>query len=144
MLILHRQGTGPTPLQNLPPPSWVDRSIQAARNSSIPSLYEYQFVNGTVRQFPMENYQDPNELRDRERLEIHIHTKMDGTEFTTKGWFIYRQERVDQAVAELLATIFILLLWLMGVNLFAGPVMVLVVLPIERMVRLLGMLMLDP
>ena len=50
----------------------------------------------------------------------------------------------EGALASLLSTIFILFVWFFGVTAFAGPVMVLVVIPIERMVRLLGMLMLDP
>jgi hypothetical protein len=45
---------------------------------------------------------------------------------------------------QLCVTIFILLVWFFGVTAFAGPVMTLVVIPIERMIRLLAMLMMDP
>lgn len=44
----------------------------------------------------------------------------------------------------LVTTIFILVVWIIGVIAFAGPIMTLVVEPIERMVLLLSMLMKDP
>ena len=55
-----------------------------------------------------------------------------------------RNENVQSAVVEFVATIFILMAWFLGVTALSGPVMMLVVIPIERMVRLLGMLMVDP
>jgi len=72
------------------------------------------------------------------------HSDPNNITMTSVGWFVYRQEQRNKAIVQLMSTIFILLLWLFGVTAFAGPVMVLVVLPIERMVRLLGMLMVDP
>ena len=62
----------------------------------------------------------------------------------TTGQFKFRKQRKSEAWVSLLYTLFIIFTWTLGVTAFAGPVMVLVVIPIERMVRLLGMLMIDP
>ena len=47
-------------------------------------------------------------------------------------------------IRTLVTTIFILIVWIIGVIAFAGPIMTLVVEPIERMVLLLSMVMKDP
>ena len=115
-------------------------SLNAARQSSIPDLYQYVFANGSVVNFTLIS-ENPEQLRDREILRISI---VDPLGFSTVGVFAYRNERRDAALVEFCSTVFILLVWFFGVTAFAGPVMTLVVVPIERMVRLLGMLMLDP
>lgn len=117
-------------------------SVAAAQNTSVPDLYRYDFGNGLPPvAFGAKNGEKTKDLRNREILRISV---VDVTNRKTIGWFSYRNERVHQARGELLSTLFIILIWLFAVTAFAGPVMVLVVLPIERMVRLLGMLMLDP
>ena len=154
MVILHAQTTGTrvspdgtTTITRPPPERWTNMALTAARSSSIPDLYRFDLANGSNRSFSVSE-NDDEELRDRERLQIVIestnHTSPDGITMKSVGWFAYRQERRNEALVQLFSTIFILLLWLFGVTAFAGPVMVLVVLPIERMVRLLGMLMVDP
>ncbi len=115
-------------------------SLNAARGSSIPDLYRYVFANGTVANFTLPG-KNLEQLRDREVLQISI---VDVFGLRTVGLFAYRSERKDEALVEFCSTLFILLVWFFGVTAFAGPVMTLVVVPIERMVRLLGMLMLDP
>ena len=60
------------------------------------------------------------------------------------GMFDTRKHHVHSAVVSLLFTFFILLLWLVGVTAFIGPVTTLIVIPIERMVRLLSILVKDP
>jgi class 3 adenylate cyclase len=131
MIVLHTQTQFP---------DFAAKSLQAARGSSVPDLYKYKFGSGDTVMFPVED-EDTDNLRNRETLRITVE---DHKGNKTVGWFAYRAERKEQALGELLSTLFILLIWLFGVTAFAGPVMVLVVLPIERMVRLLGMLMLDP
>jgi len=140
MIVLHTQ------TQN---EQFANASLEAARSSSIPELYEYIYTNGT-RQYFEASY-DPDDLRDRERLRITISqeksdliTNLNKIPTNTTGFFVYKSERRGAARVELFSTIFILLVWFLGVGAFAGPVMTLVVIPIERMVRLLGMLMLDP
>jgi len=49
-----------------------------------------------------------------------------------------------QGYVSLIFLIFIVIIWFIGLVLFAGPVTTLVVIPIERMIRLLDMLVKDP
>ena len=117
-------------------------TLKIAQSTAIPDLYEYTPVNGeTIRLALMSKRENADNLREREMLNI---TVMDSTSKASNGMFAFRNERVQAAWVELCATIFVLLVWFLGVTAFAGPVMSLVVIPIERMVRLLGMLMLDP
>lgn len=133
MMVLHRQ----TQHAN-----FALDALDAARRSSVPDLYMYEFGdNETILNYDPLTNEDSDNLRAREIFKISI---TDYVGNTTVGWFAFRQERRQQALGELMATLFILLIWIFGVTAFAGPVMVLVVLPIERMVRLLGMLMVDP
>ena len=133
MIVLHNQ-TGNS--------NFAERSLYAARASSIPDLYSYQFTNGSVKEFLLTGDEEsPEKLRPRERIRI---TVTDINDNTTVGLFSYKNEIQEEALISLLSTIFVLLVWFFGVTSFAGPVMILVVVPIERMVRLLGMLMLDP
>jgi class 3 adenylate cyclase len=131
MIVLHNQTDNA---------EFADASLRAARRSSIPDLYQYNFANGESINYSITG-ENPSRLRDREMLRITI---TDALNRKTVGFFAYRNERIDEALVELFSTIFILLVWFFGVTAFAGPVMTLVVIPIERMVRLLGMLMLDP
>ena len=121
--------------------SFAEKSLEAARMSSIPDLYSYKFANNTIQTFELFGDEHPDKLRDREKIKISVEG-FDGN--VTTGYFSYRNERQEEALVSLLSTIFVLLVWFFGVTSFAGPVMILVVVPIERMVRLLGMLMLDP
>ncbi|CAB9517744.1 whole genome shotgun sequence [Seminavis robusta] len=132
MIVLHEQTSYP---------QFANASIDAARYSSIPDLFKYEFADNTTLEFDPLTGEDPHNLRNRETLRITVEDSYGGK---TVGWFAYRDEKRSQAMGELFSTLFILLIWLFGVTAFAGPVMILVVLPIERMVRLLGMLMLDP
>lgn len=133
MIVLHNQ-TGNE--------AFANRSLAAARASSIPDLYFYQLANGETRTFPIpELGDDPaSTLRPREIYNVNV----TGATGTTIGNFAFRNERVEQAWVSIFSTIFIILVWFFGVTAFAGPVMVLVVIPIERMVRLLTMIMSDP
>lgn len=158
MVILHRQTTGTKATKDgtatilVPPPEeHVQMALKAARQSSVPDMYRFELhtdqktISEDLNRLNTNNEAD---LRDCEKLKIII--KSTNYSSPTKelvrsiGYFDYKQERRNQAYVQLFSTIFILLLWLFGVTAFAGPVMVLVVLPIERMVRLLGMLMMDP
>jgi class 3 adenylate cyclase len=132
MVVLHNQ-TGN--------PSFADKSLDAARRSTIPDMYSYRFANGTERLFELTGDERPDKLRDREKILISIN---DTNGRTTTAYFSFRHERQEEALVSLFSTLFVLLVWFFGVTSFAGPVMILVVVPIERMVRLLGMLMLDP
>mmetsp|Transcript_1762 Transcript_1762/g.3417 ORF Transcript_1762/g.3417 Transcript_1762/m.3417 type:complete len:1158 (-) Transcript_1762:1419-4892(-) len=136
MIILHKQTSNEL---------FADRSLEAARSSSIPDLFRYQFSEssgGRLVNFEV-NGEDTKttQLRDREMLRITVEGS-DGEK--TSGWFTLQNELKQEAVVELMSTFFIILVWFFGVTGFAGPVMILVVIPIERMVSLLEMLMRDP
>jgi len=131
MVVLHSQ----TSFEN-----FANQSLAAAKRSSVPELYEYILANGENRMFSLEDGLDPDDLKRRERLRITV----EGPGSVTTGYFSYREEIREEALVSIISTIFVLLVWFFGVTSFAGPVMILVVIPIERMVRLLDMLMLDP
>lgn len=144
MIVLHIQTAHPI---------FANASIEAARDSSVPDLYQYDqygesgdnstqsYEINSTQSYETLTGEDASDLRNREILQISV---TDTIGRKTVGWFAFRNEQRERALGDLLSTIFILLIWLFGVTAFVGPVMVLVVLPIERMVRLLGMLMLDP
>lgn len=117
------------------------RSVHAARKSSLPTLYNFTYSDGTFYEFADVNWMD---LRDNEILEVTVCTLMKDVNETSVALVSKRRQIRDTALMELLNTAFILIVWFFGVVAFAGPVMSLVVLPIERMIKLLGMLTADP
>jgi class 3 adenylate cyclase len=130
MVVLHKQ-TLSTAYRSL--------ALEAAVSTSVPELFMYQPVNGTSIFLPYAGV-NPDELRDRDMLVITVA----GENGSSIGWFDNRSDTVQSAWVEIVATFFIIFFWFFGVTAFSGPVMLLVIIPIERMVRLLGMLMLDP
>jgi class 3 adenylate cyclase len=132
MIVLHNQ-TGNA--------NYANKSLDAARSSSVPDMFEYTLADNSTKYFILTNGESQDDLRARETLRISVTGNDD---MTTIGVFSQKSERFEEALVSLLSTVFILLVWFFGVTAFAGPVMILVVIPIERMVRLLGMLMLDP
>ncbi|KAL3937309.1 MAG: hypothetical protein SGBAC_007561 [Bacillariaceae sp.] len=135
MVVLHGQSANAVNTGN----STIKRALDAAR-VSVPGLFEYETPSVET---PIECYVNYiiEDLREREKLRITV-TDVDGN--ISKGMFVFREERVDEARIQFFATIFSCLIWFLGVAAFAGPIMTLVITPIERMVRLLGMLTLDP
>jgi class 3 adenylate cyclase len=132
MIVLHNQTANV---------SYANKSLDAARSSSVPDMFEYTLADNSTRLFTLTNGESQKDLRARETLRISV---TGSNNMMTTGVFSQKSERREEALVSLLSTIFILLVWFFGVTAFAGPVMILVVIPIERMVRLLGMLMLDP
>ena len=133
MIVLHNQTYNE---------EYATRALHAARSSSIPDLYFYQLNNGSNLSWPVEECGvSPGQLRQREIYRVTVKGPIGGE---TIGLFSYKNETRQEAIVSFLSTFFILFVWFFGVTAFAGPVMVLVVIPIERMVRLLGMLMMDP
>ena len=131
MMVLHNQTSYP-PFASL--------ALDAARSSSVPDLFWYEDVFGNITEFEL-NDEQYTKLRESEIVRISI---QDTEARSSVGLFSFRNEKREAAVVMLLSTIFIILVWFFGVTAFAGPVIVLVVIPIERMVRLLSMLMIDP
>lgn len=134
MIVLHGQTANP---------KFAEISIDIARDSVIPSLFNYTRTNGTTVSYLYElGNVDVNDLREREKMIVQVNRK--GSEAHTTGQFDISQHRQAFAKVEIVQTIFMLFLWVLAVASFAGPVMALVVEPIERMVRLLSMIMKDP
>lgn len=122
--------------------AFAGKAIAAARSSSVPDMFSYTLANTTTLTFNVvENGKSPDELRPNERMRI---TVADSFNRKTVGLFSYRNEVREEALVQALATLFVILVWFFGVTAFAGPVLILVVVPIERMTRLLAMLMTDP
>ena len=108
-------------------------AISAARNTSTPDLLKYTFDDlDEIELEPERSREQLDRLRDREMLVI---TVTDDFGQQTVGLFAFRTERIQGAWVEVVATIFVLLVWFFGVTAFTGPVMSLVVIPIERIVR---------
>jgi class 3 adenylate cyclase len=121
----------------------VEKAVNTSVSSVIPDLYEYTGESDTLNEtiaFRFDPGIDVDTLREREKLKIIV----EDSKGRTEGTFENKREIQDEALVELLMTIFVLVVWFLGVTAFAGPVMTLVITPIERMVRLLGMLMVDP
>mmetsp|Transcript_20885 Transcript_20885/g.45261 ORF Transcript_20885/g.45261 Transcript_20885/m.45261 type:complete len:875 (-) Transcript_20885:15-2639(-) len=125
---------------------FAEFSVNIARASVIPTLFNYTRANemSTIfsETYELSNGNNLNDLREREILIVDV--RMNGSDVYTYGKFDNSQVTIEHARVELVTTILILIVWVLGVASFAGPVMTLVVEPIERMVRLLSMLMKDP
>lgn len=115
------------------------RALNSAVKTSVPKLFQYQSVDGSMIQIQGAGVVE-GDLRERDVLMISVQ----GTDGTSVGWFDFSADTKQTAIVYIVATCFIILFWFFGVTAFSGPVMLLVITPIERMVRLLGMLMLDP
>lgn len=116
--------------------------LESAKDTSIPDLFKYEAASGGQFYFPLQDTDlNGTELKRRDQLRI---TVTDASNQQSVGWFSFQDDRAQMAITSIVSTIFIIIIWFVGMTAFSGPVMVLVVTPIERMVRLLGMLMLDP
>ncbi|CAJ1936529.1 unnamed protein product [Cylindrotheca closterium] len=131
MIVLHNQ------TRNL---AFERPVLNAAKDSSVPHLFKYKTSRDHDFDLPLTDI-NGNELKERDQLVV---TVIDPDDRKSIGWFSNRRLETQKALTSIVATFFIIIIWFVGMSAFAGPVMVLVVTPIERMVRLLGMLMLDP
>jgi len=121
-------------------------SIGVARKSVIPSLFYYATRNESSviyeHFYHLEMGGNSDDIRARDIMNVTC--VKEGTGVYTEGLFDNRQAAFDDGLVEFMSEIFILLIWVLGVMGFAGPVMLLVVQPIERMVNLLSLMMQDP
>lgn len=117
-------------------PAYRKRALDAARNSSVPTLYEYKPANGKIIGFP-------NPPNPRNRYIVNV-TIRENSEIYSWGLFDNSRSVKEEAVVEIVATFYIIIFWFAGVLSFSGPVFLLVITPVESMVRLLGMLSSDP
>jgi hypothetical protein len=115
MVVLHGQMVGS------PSVAVAEKALNVSRKSVIPGLYFFKGDFDTIGEltFHFDPGFDLNSLREREKLRIIVEDSRGRTE----GIFENRQEIEDQALVELLMTIFVLVVWFLGVTAFAGPVM---------------------
>eukprot|EP00533_Pseudo-nitzschia_delicatissima_P013542 CAMPEP_0197268140 /NCGR_PEP_ID=MMETSP1432-20130617/3997_1 /TAXON_ID=44447 /ORGANISM="Pseudo-nitzschia delicatissima, Strain UNC1205" /LENGTH=747 /DNA_ID=CAMNT_0042733163 /DNA_START=228 /DNA_END=2471 /DNA_ORIENTATION=+ len=138
MVILHGQTKG----GNM---QFAQRAVDVATRSVIPNLYSYT-TTSSESDF---NFSWSKEFNDTDRLdrlrkyEIRNITVSDEDGKST-GFFDIKPHVEERAVMEVFLLLFVLLAWFFGVAAFAAPIMALVIVPIERAVKLLGMLVNDP
>ncbi|KAG7368758.1 PAS domain containing protein [Nitzschia inconspicua] len=120
-------------------PEFQAQALTSAVLTSVPKLFKYQAIDGATIEIEKAGVKE-GESKERDLLMITVSSP----EGTSIGWFDSSTDTTQTAIVEIVATLFIILVWFFGVTAFSGPVLVLVITPIERMVRLLGMLMLDP
>ena len=132
MVILHGQTTKGNRL-------FAEKAVDTARRTTIPNLYSY-IANSTDYSITL-TYKDDSDLHEYERRSIIIKSD-DGRQST--GLFSIEEDIYQTALMELILLFFVLLIWFFGVANFAGPIMALVITPIERAVKLLSMLVMDP
>jgi hypothetical protein len=115
MIVLHGQ------IVQSPTAAAAEKALNVSRMSVIPSLFSFKADTEYIGElsFPFDPEFDLNSLRDREKLRIIVK----GSKGRTEGLFDNRHEIKDQALIELLMTIFVLVVWFLGVAAFAGPVM---------------------
>lgn len=130
MIVLHNQ------TRNL---EFEQPVLEAAKDSSVPHLFKYKTSWDHDFELPLTDFDGKPKERDQLRV-----TVIDSENRRSIGWFSNRRLQTQKVLTSIVATLFIIIVWFVGMSAFAGPVMVLVVTPIERMVRLLGMLMVDP
>ena len=134
MIVLHTQTKTP---------SYIERSLRAAVTSSVPTLYEYSPAVEANTYYPNPDF-DGTDLTPRNKLKITVTEKSVNIGGTSIGLFDNSRSVRQEAIVDLIATICIILFWFAGVVSFSGPVATLVITPVEQMLRLLGMLSLNP
>jgi len=145
MITLHnieRESSGFT-TKNL---THVNRAVKVIL-ANTPGLYHYQFTDKSNYRNHSIQFRD-SDLRARERSQITICTGNNATNATSCtcsiGKFDIRPRTRRAAWASLLLTLFMIIFWWMAVMMYTVPVSGLLVIPIQRMVAFLGMLVKDP
>jgi hypothetical protein len=123
--------------------NYANHLFTAARATSAKNLCEFKFGSGTKEVFYGCNLPL---LRDKEMLKITV-CEAENKEcigLNSTSTFDYQRHSKRTAIVSILFTIFFLLVWSFGRFFFVGPVTTLVISPIERMIRLLSILVKDP
>jgi hypothetical protein len=107
------------------------------------NIISYEYGNSIL--LPKSN----NDLREREKVTYHVQCDAREEESCygyeeSVGTFEISFWSHQMAVYTLLLVIFIVIMWYVAVSSFAGPIAALVIIPIERMIRILNMLVDDP
>jgi len=131
-----------TSVKNMSGDEYLDKAFNMVNLESDFNLISYRIGNNTLLDT------SDNSLREREILEIIVSCDSyvddcDGYEdsvgvFDARFWFY------QLAIYTILLLIFIMITWYIAVSSFAGPITVLIIIPIERMIKILNMLVADP
>jgi len=103
------------------------------------NLYSYDF-NEIDLLLPADKTRD--HLREREKLKITVCTENDAG--CSHGMLDVKYISRGRALYSLLTVILIMFIWYTAVVSFAGPITALIIIPIERMIKILNMLVKDP
>uniref|UniRef100_A0A7S4ACL1 Guanylate cyclase domain-containing protein n=2 Tax=Pseudo-nitzschia australis TaxID=44445 RepID=A0A7S4ACL1_9STRA len=134
MVILH----GQTTTQKT---AFARKALDTARRSTIPNLYYYSATsNINDINFTWASGEEP-ENRPINTKNITVIDERGGKSI---GLFDIEAEVNQRVMMELILLLCVLLTWFVVVSAFAGPVITLVIYPIERAVKLLSMLVMDP
>ena len=98
---------------------FAKQAVDTARESVIPNLNFYQRGDDVLL-----NESIPADLRQRDLMYVNVSSADSG--LTTTGYFNRQQFVRQSALVEIMTTLFIILVWLLGIVLFVGPVMILV------------------
>ena len=98
---------------------FAKQAVDTARESVIPNLYFYKRGDDVLL-----NESIPANLRQRDLMYVNVTSADSGP--TTTGYFNRQQFMRQTALVEIMTTLFIILVWLLGIVLFVGPVMILV------------------
>ena len=100
---------------------FAKQAVDTARRSVIPDLYFYKRGDDVLL-----NESLPANLRQRDLLYVNVTSTDLGVTTTTTGHFNIEKFMRQRAFVEIMTTLFIILVWLLGIVLFVGPVMILV------------------
>ncbi len=122
--------------------------IDNAKNSSAKSLCHYSF-KGQGETLSRDFCDSAKTVRERAQVNITVCSISQNEDETcngsvSTGLFVYENLAMKLAIVQVIFLIALLLLVTIGLMSFVGPVTTLVVSPIERMIRLLSMLVKDP
>ena len=98
---------------------FAKQAVDTARESIIPDLYYYKRDDDVLL-----NETLSANLRERDFLYVTVTSTNSGV--ITEGRFNIEKYLKQRAVVEIMTTLFIIMVWLLGIVLFVGPVMILV------------------
>ena len=124
------------------------KAVDTARHSTLQTLFNYTSTSVKYNTSTSEEYNITFNFSFENKPQLWAYEIKKITVFNewgnSTGFFDLTKEAEKSAIVELLLLAFVLVIWFFGVAAFAGPIMQFVVIPIERAVKLLSQLVMDP
>ena len=124
------------------------KAVDTARHSTLQTLFNYTSTSVKYNTSTSEEYNITFNFSFENKSPLWAYEIKKITVFNewgnSTGFFDLTKEAEKSAIVELLLLAFVLVIWFFGVAAFAGPIMQFVVIPIERAVKLLSQLVMDP